>query len=316
MDGKAKERWCMLRWAGGAQDRTVNIDRIMLRYRPIAPKPAMGGTASGILQADNRNVLVNNKRSKRKYVRVRKNNNGYRRKNKTTEEHGSKDGSDGKIVTLQLLPEREDSEDPTKRRLWCNYVDKTGEEKVVSGDKYQPPGLNLKNNQVFDGMVGLGVSDQTAVMPQRRVVETLVTVESVTDTCNMDSRGIGSADNTEIIMMNLERDTCPAFISDGLNRVRWVNGAYKRMVMVSLEKEGQSVESAETVTVLVLLVIKDNKLKLPSQQLSSFTCKVRVQYTWQKQKYSKMVPCDVWRLMEFGGFAWRLDIEAALSLGR
>ncbi|KAK1569347.1 hypothetical protein Q3G72_035692 [Acer saccharum] len=297
------------------------MDRIMLRFRPIAPKPVGGGGGS-----DSKNVLVNNKRCKRKYVRVSKNNSGYRRKKKTTltqvDGTGSEDGTDNKMVTLQLLPERADSisEDPiptsrTTSSPCNNYLD---DDKTRELEKR----LQKNNQAVFDNcLVGLGVttsSDQTVA------IETLVTVESVstadTTTCNnnMDFRGIGSSGRLEI-MMKLERDTCPAFISDGLNRVQWVNGAYKRMVMVRLlEKHQQSSAAERAVTVLVSLVMKDNYklLKLPS----SFTCKVRVEYRWQKEKeYSKMlvVPCDVWRIMELvGGFAWRLDVQAALSLGR
>ncbi|TXG54805.1 hypothetical protein EZV62_020061 [Acer yangbiense] len=297
------------------------MDRIMLRFRPIAPKPVGGGGGS-----DSKNVLVNNKRSKRKYVRVSKNNSGgYRRKKKTTTQvlngTGSKDGTDDKMVTLQLLPERADSEDLTRTTSRCNYVD----DKTRELEKPATPWLNLKNDQaVFDNcMVELGVttsSDQTVA------VETLVTVESVsstadTSTCNnnMDFRGIGSTGGRLEMMMKLERDTCPAFISDGLNRVQWVNGAYKRMVMVRLLEKQEQSSAAETVTVLVSLVMKDKELKLPS----SFTCKVSVEYRWQQKekemmKFSKMVvvPCDVWRIMEVGGFAWRLDVESALTLGR
>ncbi|KAK3183746.1 hypothetical protein Dsin_031032 [Dipteronia sinensis] len=303
------------------------MDRIMLRFRPIAPKPVGGGGF------DSKNVLVNKKRCKRKYVRVSKNNSGYRRKKKTTltqvDGTGSEDGSDNKMVTLQLLPERADSisEDPiptsrsTTSSRCNNYLD---DDKTRELEKH----LKKNNQAVFDnGMVGLGVttsSDQTvAVLETLVAVETLVTVESVstadTTTCNnnMDFRGIGSSGSLEI-MMKLERDTCPAFISDGLNRVQWVNGAYKRMVMERLlEKQDEQSSAAETaVTVLVSLVMKDNYrlLKLPS----SFTCKVRVEYRWQKQKEKEMVvmPCDVWRISEVGGFAWRLDVQAALSLGR
>ncbi|KAI9176614.1 hypothetical protein LWI28_005076 [Acer negundo] len=297
------------------------MDRIMLRFRPIAPKPVGGGGS------DSKNVLVNNKRCKRKYVRVSRNNSGYGRKKKTTltqvDGTGSEDGTDNKMVTLQLLPERADSisEDPiptsrTTSSRCNNYLD---DNKTWELEK----NLQKNNQAVFDNcMVGLGV---TTSSEQTVAVETLVTVESVStaDTTtfnnNMDFRGIGSSGRLEI-MMRLERDTCPAFISDGLNRIQWVNGAYKRMVMVRLlEMQDQQTSAAETaVTVLVSLLMKDNYklLTLPS----SFTCKVRVEYRWQKEtEYSKMmvVPCDVWRIMDLvGGFAWRLDVQAALSLGR
>ncbi|KAK0589566.1 hypothetical protein LWI29_015890 [Acer saccharum] len=181
MEGKSNERWCMLRWAGGAQEKTVNMDRIMLRYRPIAPKPVGGGGS------DSKNVLVNNKRSKRKYVRVSKNNiGGYRRKKKTTTQvldgTGSKDGTDDKMVTLQLLPERADSEDLTRTTSRSNYVD----DKTRELEKPATTWLNLKNDQaVFDNcMVESGVttsSDQTVA------VETLVTVESVSSTADIST---------------------------------------------------------------------------------------------------------------------------------
>ncbi|KAK7858074.1 hypothetical protein CFP56_014543 [Quercus suber] len=37
--------------------------------------------------------------------------------------------------------------------------------------------------------------------------------------------------------------------------------------------------------------------------------------TCGKERSSITLPCDVWR-MDGGGFAWRLDVKAALSLGR
>ncbi|KAJ0111886.1 hypothetical protein Patl1_02960 [Pistacia atlantica] len=316
MEVQAKDRWRMLTRAGAAQDKTV-MERIMLGFRPIAPKPVAGGAASGNLQAVNKNLMVSNGRSKRKYVRVRKNRD-YRRKNNnktSTDHHGScnKDGLDDKIVTLQLLPESGDLEYSKRREPWCNIdVDGTGIEIEKEKEKVV---IENKINQGFQEVGGLGLADQRVEMGGRRVVETWVTVERVMssdgNTC-MDGRGgLGSEDFE--IMKNLENDTCPGFISDGLNKVKWVNGAYRRMVRVREEGEGEGEDSEERTTIVVLLVMKE---KLP-WVFSSLTCKVRVEYTWKKEKYWKkmVMPCDVWR-MECGGFAWRLDVEAALSLGR
>ena len=160
---------------------------------------------------------------------------------------------------------------------------------------------------------GGGGSDLTVEMGQPRVVESWVTVESVADTC-MDVRGFGSTDVERV--KNLERDACPGFISDGLNRVQWVNEAYKRMVTKELEYcDGKSPEYCDF---LVRLVV-NNKVKLPllpyNNNEEAFTGLVRLVHTWQnKKKCSKVVPCDVWR-MDRGGFSWRLDVKAALSLG-
>jgi hypothetical protein len=142
--------------------------------------------------------------------------------------------------------------------------------------------------------------------PMMSAVESWVTVESVTDTC-MASMGVplpwlGSTDVER--MSNLEHDTCPGFVSDSSNRVLWVNGAFKRMVRQ--QNDGQSQE-----IIRVWLVAKE---KLP-YSYTAFTCQVKLQYWLGKDKCSQIVPCDVWR-MDGGGFSWRLDVEATLSLGR
>ncbi|KAF5457359.1 hypothetical protein F2P56_021466 [Juglans regia] len=283
--------------AGGQQDKTI-INRVMLGFRPIAPKPATGG--SGLLTDNKNHPFVSKRRKKRKYVRVRKNNDGRKRKKMVPEEEFIDHGLDRTVLTLQLLPERAQNKD----------LDAGG-----SLSKFDPPAhkVAVENNQDLDlqmwmngnkwvfGSVNCGVgSDHTVVMPQiRTVAESLVTVESVTDTC-MDVRELGCTDSERI--KNLERDSCPGFISEGLDRVQWVNEAYKRMV--SQEGDGQSRECT------VRLVAKE---KLPNVY-PAFTGRVRLQHTWRNKKCSKVMPCDVWR-MNSGGFAWRLDVEAALSLG-
>ncbi|KAL0415716.1 UNVERIFIED_CONTAM: hypothetical protein Slati_3403500 [Sesamum latifolium] len=42
MDRRAGGGCCIARYAGGAYDKS-KVDRIMQRFRPIAPKPAAGG---------------------------------------------------------------------------------------------------------------------------------------------------------------------------------------------------------------------------------------------------------------------------------
>lgn len=312
MDVQAKERWRMLTCAGAAQDINV-VDRIMRGFRPIAPKPVAGDPTSGNFQAVNKNLVVRNGRSKRKYVRVRK-NRGYRRNknNKTSSDpDGScnKDGMDNKIVTLQLLPERADLQYSERREPWCNInADGTG----IAIEKVKEKAVTENNTDLgFEEVGGLGLRDEKPEKSGGRLVETWVTMERVmssddNQTCK-DGRGRLGIEDVEI-MMNLEKDKCPGFISDALNKVKWVNGAYRKMVTVREESEGEG----ERTRVEVLLAMKE---KLP-WVFSSLTCKVRVEYTWKDKYWKKMVmPCDVWR-MECGGYAWRLDVEAALSLGR
>ncbi|KAK9272502.1 hypothetical protein L1049_002875 [Liquidambar formosana] len=286
---------------GGGHDESI-IDRIMLRYRPIAPKPATTGSVTGFISPE-RNVFVGNRRGKRKYVKIRKNKT-YNRKKRTTPDVERKDGVDKTFETLQLLPEKtERDKDSPEGGSWCN-LDLT----VPAGPVLQDSSswLNFKpaiNDNFKMGGLHYGESDlRLAEMGRFRVVESWVTVERVNACMEGGGGGLGSTDVEK--RRNLELDTCPGFISDGYNRVEWVNEAYKRMT--GSDGGGGTAASPET---MVWLVIKE-KLLYPV-----FTSRVRVQYTCGKEKCSKTMPCDTWR-MDCGGFAWRLDVKAALSLGR
>lgn len=276
------------------------VDRIMLKFRPIAPKPAAAGSSvSGTTTPPQKTeVPVRTGRWKRRYVKENnKNSNNSKRSNSGSSPSGRKrkapspeeNESSGKtvsggetVVTLPLLsesPERKDrSVDVVKKNspIWLSFG-----------------GNQENNNGQSQGYGGV-------MFPQPvRVVGSWVKVESVTDAW-VEGYGLGRTDEEKLI--NLERDSCPGFISDGLNRVRWANKAYKAMVG---EGAGE---------VVVWLVMKDD-VRLPdNKSTAAFTCRVRV-VRCGKEKNSLILPCDVWR-MDGGGFAWRLDTEAALSLGR
>ncbi|CAK7328258.1 unnamed protein product [Dovyalis caffra] len=324
--------------AAGAQDKTI-INRIMLRFRPIAPKPADGTDLdSGSSMVGNKDLLAFKKRRKRKYVRVCKSNSLKKNKrvlvgppsDQEREKEGEIGGADfNKVVTLQLLPDERSEVKESRERMgntWCNNdniqdlaVDNTKEYSDDQERQEQPMWFKLKQQPMMEGC---GKQDQLFVMvPQKRettVVEFWVTVECVTDiysTC-MDGRAISLGSTDVERMRNLEEDTCPGFISDGLNHVPWINGAYKKMVeMVKKEDDKEIAQLYNTAEVMIRLVIKEKLLPFVACS-SAFSCWVTLQNAWQKEKCSQMVvPCDVWR-MDCGGFAWRLDVEAALSLGR
>ncbi|AED94596.1 unnamed protein product [Arabidopsis thaliana] len=265
------ELWRTLRCAGKAQDKT-SVDTLMLKYRPIAPKPTTTGQP---LVGDTSST----RRTKRKYVRVSKNNkatcrsktNGFR-SSSTDPENGRED-----IVTLQLLPERS-----TPLSLDHNNLDPTVE--TINGDETCNTDTWLKFNGGDDAL-------------QQVPVETWVTVESVNS--GLVSHAVGLTD--EELTYALDKDTCPGFISDGSNRVVMVNEAYRRIVT------GDGGFGRE---VIVWLVVDQTATFCDYR---TFTCKVRMEYTWRETKYTKTLPCDVWK-MEFGGFAWRLDTTAALTL--
>ncbi|XP_010554099.1 PREDICTED: uncharacterized protein LOC104823971 [Tarenaya hassleriana] len=303
------------RAAASTGDRIV-ISKIMQRFRPIAPKPVPGGCLNKIHDeafANAKRSAGRNRRSKRKYVRVRNNNksknsdnninsnsNGYNKrkiKSAPTADLDKDAGDDGSglhkdIVTLQLLPEKE--KDLGTREPVFGFRDS-----VSTGDStennYRDPRLSIEDRTI----VSLSPLDRT-------VVESWVTVECVTGTCTDGSIRNQLLGRTDVERLRcLEVDTCPGFVSDGSNRVRWVNGSYRRMMGLTLSGGGD---------VRVWVVVTE-EMACIGELYGAVTCRVRVQYesTWRKKKMT--VPCDVWRLGS-GGFAWRLDVEAALCLGR
>ncbi|KAE8672458.1 Cytochrome C1 family isoform 1 [Hibiscus syriacus] len=197
------EKWSMVGYTDGAQDKTV-INSIMLRFRPIAPKPVSGDSVSDGARIDNKNLLLCKPRAKRKYAKVRKNN--IRRKKRSSSDplhHDEASKNPENIVTLQLLPEKTEG-----NRSVNNQNGRVLEE---NQDPVYLCNLNF-NNLWFDSMGVVEEPDRTVLTVQRgkeMVVESCVTVESVTDSC-MEVRELGSTDVERI--KNLEADKCPGFI--------------------------------------------------------------------------------------------------------
>lgn len=266
------------------------VDRIMLRFRPIAPKPVAGGSDSGGPTPERADVCGKSGRGKRRYVRDNSNNNIVNSKRCNRKRKAS---PGEKVVTLPLLPEAPDRKDSPESGSPGESRDKTEEMREE---------LNVSMWLSFDGK-----SDRKLVMPPGVwVVGSCVIVECVMDTW-VDEYGLGRTDEERGTA--LRRDTCPGFVSDGLGRVTWTNEAYRRMVDQG-DPEGNKDHLA------VWLVMKE-ETTVTRLTYSAFTCRVRlVQYdTRGKERSSLTLPCDVWR-MDGGGFAWRLDVKAALCLGR
>ncbi|KAK6261903.1 hypothetical protein QUC31_007719 [Theobroma cacao] len=269
---------CIARYAAAGVYDMSKVNRIMLRFRPIAPKPATGGSVSPQKSSE---AYPKSGRGKRRHSKENNMNNTKRcnRKRRVLSEE--------KRVTLPLLPETPDCKDSISK-----------EEKGGVVKKMVPLWLSFGQaaDEKVDFLDGAARADRTAVMAAeaRRVAGSCITVECVTDTW-VSGDGLGSTDEERKV--NLVKDTCPGFISDGLGRVTWTNGAYKEMVGGEM---------------MVWLVMKE---RLPMITYPAFTCRVRVQYTCGKERSSLTLPCDVWG-MDGGGFAWRLDINAALCLGR
>lgn len=238
-------------------------------------------------------MSVLGKRPRRKYVRIRRNSGYVGRNNHSSNSNGNGNGNgdDLTVVTLQLMPEKDAPEGNSR----CKNVDLD-----LTVEKIQIVKDLKSNDEEING------SDRVSAT---KVVESWVTVESVRGTCMGESSELllGCTDAERV--RRLESDTCPGFVCDGSLRVRWVNDAYKRMVAVSEERDRGGED------IVVWLKVKDSvSAAWWCYSHPAFTCGVRLQYTWRNEKCTKMVPCDVWRL-DCGGFAWRLDVKAALSLG-
>lgn len=282
--------------AGGGTNKTI-INPIMLRFRPIAPKPDTGTSGSGETQPDKKKDLDTKARRKRKYVRGKRNN---RCKTKKPE-----NGNEAVDRTVSMPPV-------------CSTVGSDSNRGVPVIRKF-PVWLNfdgkLDQKSITIDHSASDRSDLTAVIPLSvRTAESCVTVECVTTMDAFHSHGggvwLGKTDVER--MKNLEVDTCPAFVSDGSYSVQWINQSYREMVAAEEEEEeGEGGERSPPETAVKLVVKEGLPVGYPA-----FACRVRVEYyTWRKSKRSRTMPCDVWK-MDYGGFAWRLDVQTALSLGR
>ncbi|XP_061359790.1 uncharacterized protein LOC133303838 [Gastrolobium bilobum] len=171
------------------------VDTIMLRFRPIAPKPVAGAATSDGSLLESGDAF--SRSAKRKHARV---NGGNKRCNRRFRRRTT---APPPVVTLPLLPETPDPKDPPEAKSRNNV----------------PVLLSFENPRWFGG-----ARDPPAVA----LGGSVVTVECVTDTWQDDGELLGNRDEERKV--KLGEDTCPGFISDGYGRVTWTNRAYREMV--------------------------------------------------------------------------------------
>lgn len=293
MDGEKRRvdsRWI----AADAKDTTI-IDQIMLRFRPIAPRPVTDESSGHSLPS--KDWMLKRKRVKRKYVRVKKKKaTGC---SLTINDNKSWFGLDRAVA---MLDDSKGNElvltDPLQKvSNWISFDVPENNRKSIMRDLMDYVPLEDLSPDLH------GVDLATAVQ-KRKVVESWITIESVTGTCE-DRRLLGYTD--EEIWKNLESDSCPGFISNSFDEVLWVNPAYRRMLDLNSE------DGAPATEVAVWLRLKVEKSTV-GKYLPALSCRVRFVYRLSEKKTQMMVPCDVCK-MDSGGFAWRLDVKSALSLG-
>ncbi|KAI3504555.1 hypothetical protein L1887_26120 [Cichorium endivia] len=313
MDGRGG--CCITRYSrggggGGMSSGMSKVERIMLKFRPIAPKPLPDGSGSSCSTMENSDGYGGSRRRKRKYVRVngnkaKKDTSPVSNKRKVSTSSPSVSGGGDAVVTLSLMPETPDRKEklPARSSPTEQYPDLLSPLPTVNCNKLAPI--------CFDGhargteRLMVPVTDHAVAMPKpttkRSQVVSFVTMECVTETW-LKGDVLGFTDKAR--MMSMEMDACPSFITNSCDMVVWTNKAYREMTAGAVTDE------------TALVVKKYNRVAMPVS-LPAFTCKVKV--TWGTERTSTSsnltAPCDVWRL-QTGGYAWRLDVKSALSLGR
>nr|GEY13409.1 hypothetical protein [Tanacetum cinerariifolium] len=269
--------------AGGSMKNEVIMDQIMLKFRPIAPRPMTVESS----------VPVKVKRAKRKYVRVKKK---------------MKINDNKKLINFDMVDVSNGSSETGLSRVidpvrnvpdWISFD--------VCGKSMNGTNMVSGFNQIkpAHASVDLHEMDLLKTVNPRHVVESWITIESVTGMCD-DVKLLPD----EELVKDLEVDTCPGFVSNGYDKVEWVNFAYRKMVDPNNYLDGE-VPQQEVVVWLGTIVEKDKVKNWPA-----FSCRVRVvNQLPEKKRVCVTMPCDVWK-MDSGGYAWRLDVKAALSLGR
>ncbi|KAJ8491960.1 hypothetical protein OPV22_013681 [Ensete ventricosum] len=275
----------------GDVDAAWKVRRIMLRFRPIAPKPASAETGSPAVSVVSTEARAVARRPKRK--RSAKSQGWKLRKGHATAAKED-EKSPSTIVTLPLIPETPEGKD----------------EATESSMQHSSPVTPAA--AVVPTWMGRGVGEGAESWSVRRVVSLWVMVECVTD---MWREGEIASRSDEGVKAALAADECPGFVSDVWERVTWTNDACRRMVVgSSLGDRGVREEDQE---VRVELVTRE--LVPSAWECRAFTCRVRVRQAKPPGRQTTpssplAAPCDVWRL-DSGGCAWRLDVKAALSLG-
>ncbi|XP_020572074.1 uncharacterized protein LOC110018935 [Phalaenopsis equestris] len=141
------------------------------------------------------------------------------------------------------------------------------------------------------------ISKRTTASVKKEAGLACVKVERITEAGRSTASG-------EEIKRRIEADASPCFISDSADRVTWINAAFCKMVLFE-----EKPSLCERASMRVELVTGG---KVPGGECGGFSCVAGVR---RGMMMMMVALCDVWRLVEEGKWAWRLDVETALGLG-
>ncbi|KAG6482216.1 uncharacterized protein LOC122013651 [Zingiber officinale] len=291
---------CLAMYGGGDAEATWKMGRIMLRFRPIAPRPAVSSPAAASVVAELSPV------GRKKGRKSTGDRCGGRKARKVEAKPSPSSKVDRKASTSSAS-----SSSTTTSTMICSPTIVTlalmpvAEEKRDDLAERQSPGT--ERPLLVPAWMGC---EAAARVPRRlTAVGSWVTVECVTDTWR-DGEVAWRSD--EAVRAALAADDCPGLVSDERDRITWTNAAYRRMVSgaVSDVVGGGGRAGADEVRVGFVA-----RAAVPaSGSCRAFTCRMRVHYARPTGRASSLAaPCDAWRL-DGGGSAWRIDVKTALSL--
>ncbi|KAJ6821180.1 putative allergen Asp f 7-like protein [Iris pallida] len=207
----------MMMSSGNSADVAWRLGRIMLKYRPIAPRPVSAAAGAVTGGGGSAPPAVENCRGKKRRRAAPAGGRRTRRGRKAAEKQQQEQQHSAAITTLPLMPE-------TPERKEEEPATPTGSASATSS----PASASA------DGIPAVVVP-----RPVRPPAWSSVTVETVTDAWWDGGEPFGH----ELL------DACPAFVSDGLGGVVWANEAYRRMVGGAGEEEARVALVTEGVAV-------------------------------------------------------------------
>ncbi|GJN13456.1 hypothetical protein PR202_gb00163 [Eleusine coracana subsp. coracana] len=258
------------------------MGRIMLKFRPIAPKPAAMAPAPSPAPVT---APTTAGRGKRKAAP----GGGGSRRGRKSKKAATVSTAPVVVATKTVAGEKEEKEKSSSSRSSSSSA-------MTSVDSSPPPSQPQQQQPATTTLPLMPVEDTKPEAPAAALVTraqpppaSWVTVENVTSMWR-DGEAPTAAPC---------RDDAPAFVSDRWGRVTWANAGFTR----ALSPDEASVALAGA---------------LPAWgTCAGFTCRVRVRHgpSGQQRRAGVVAPCDVWRLDADGCYLWRLDLQAALTLG-